>query len=409
MEILKLEKKIRHEYNKYTEREHIECVYAYLFLQQTYRDIDENVLKLDKNKTSGRQSNAILGTLGLNDNHKKYFANKLNGATIEEGIEILKNENDKEYKQIIDLLDKLNKSRINLIDDRNITKSKNDIIENKCWKFTKHTFDFKKLCYITKKRLDVGEEDFKNNLNKHIEDINNEYPNLSITMGSGPRGLVMAKIYGLIKNDGKYTPSPVFEEILNRIGSDFENEDEYKDIIEQQIEKIYFLGDILQKKGKEEYSLYIILFLYKVLIEIGIRTGDYKINDKEFCLWVSTSRKYEEWEDTVNLIINSRNQKEIFKKEEDEVFRYLKCSNNTDNRVGSILKNLDVFDKDELSKGIYMIKGDSIKTIETKVKIFEFINSTLKEKNDGAIPNGNNQVEDYNDFLISNIPIIPKI
>lgn len=258
---------------------------------------------------------------------------------------------------------------------RDLEKCVEDISNNKFWAITKQIFEFDNLCSIANERYQSGANSF-----------------------NYERRYIFAKCYGLLKNNSNLDPTPVFFEILNRTNGDFHKTDLYIDIIEQQIEKFYFVGSIMRKTNKEDFQLYPIFLLYKVLLEIGKLTGEYKISDKEFYYWVATTRTYDGWKVTVESIIHSRKTGN------------LKSLDDVDTRYHRIIEILPQFDLGE-GRGrpdYYALKNDYIDKIRGKVSLFEFIYN-IKRNFKGAIPNGTTNIEDYEDLLTKNITLLPKL
>jgi hypothetical protein len=75
LDLTKANKRIR-EFSLYNEDQKAEIVYCWHFKGNSYRQIDQEILKLDQEKSHGYQSMNILYYLGLTKNHKKIFANK---------------------------------------------------------------------------------------------------------------------------------------------------------------------------------------------------------------------------------------------------------------------------------------------------------------------------------------------
>ena len=90
-------------------------------------------------------------------------------------------------------------------------------------------------------------------------------------------------------------------EIVNRCKGVFENTYLYQDIINRQIEKIYVSSSIDEGKlsVRKDYSIYPVMFLNKVLVELGKSTGNYSISMTEYEYLVATTKKYEDFLDTM--------------------------------------------------------------------------------------------------------------
>lgn len=102
MKIPKLNKKLEYFrfYNKYTEKQHVDTIIAYLFENKNLAKIDKEILNIKYRKSSGYESMAILHHLGIRGNFKGIFK----GLTTEQGIAKLEALNDPDYDTIIALL-----------------------------------------------------------------------------------------------------------------------------------------------------------------------------------------------------------------------------------------------------------------------------------------------------------------
>ena len=126
MNIPQLKPSTRHrEYDKYSDEIRAQVIRAWLFSDRTHRQLDEEILGLDRNASRGFQSMGILHFLGL----KKSFHGIFQGTPESEAIGILR-ANSQEFGIIIAFLENT-ESVINLktlIDDENkrIEKSKKD-------------------------------------------------------------------------------------------------------------------------------------------------------------------------------------------------------------------------------------------------------------------------------------------
>lgn len=88
------------EYNSYSDRLRDKVVYEYIFKGMAHRWIDENILGLDADYSRGYQSMGILHYLGLKSDFKGIFKDLAEFKV----IELLKNKDEKLYKNIIDCI-----------------------------------------------------------------------------------------------------------------------------------------------------------------------------------------------------------------------------------------------------------------------------------------------------------------
>ncbi|TQO55608.1 AAA family ATPase [Paraclostridium bifermentans] len=220
-------------------------------------------------------------------------------------------------------------------------------------------------------------EKYKQVKNKK-ENVENFFKRVGPTIYSGittHRMLKGGQWYGLLKGTGNYDKlefTKVYYKIKEVCNSKFEEVDLYYDILEQQLEKIY-LSSIYDGEcnGKrKQYSLYPLFLLYKVLVEIGKITGEYKISKEEYLVFVCTTEKYDKYLDTVFNIIQYRDlktseqtyDKDIEKKVEQLAKKFKEVRYN---RVLQPLKTINMDDKH------YEINSEYIDYVKEKVYLYE--------------------------------------
>lgn len=281
------------------------------------------------------------------------------------------------------------------------------IVNKQYWYFGNHGKDFTQMCYLTDLISQLSSGSTQNDLDK-IRDKFNEKNNLQLK-ASMFKSIISAKMYGLLDvSHNQYVkckPTEVFNEIKNRTNGKYEKVELYQDIIEQQIEKIYYITNLFDTEGKEEFGLYPLFLLYKVLIEIGNIYGEYKINRFEIEYILTTAKSYDEWKDIVDTIVYYRTNvidtsivvKDLLKKYHIE---------SPDQRYHLIIKHLKYLEID--GKKSYGIKPEFVDHIKNKVATFEAIKS-IPPKMFGALPNGLDDFEGYIDFIGKNISLLPKL
>ncbi len=289
-----------------------------------------------------------------------------------------------------------------------LDKKINEISNKQYWYFGNHGKDFTQMCYLTDLISQLSSGSTQSDLDK-IRNKFNEENNLELK-ASMFKSIISAKMYGLLdvassRQYVKCNPTEVFYEIRKRTSGKYEKVELYQDIIEQQIEKIYYITDLFDTDGKEGFGLYPLFLLYKVLIEVGNIYGTYEINRFEIEYLLTTAKTYDEWKDIVDTIVYYRTQQiDIETTVERLLNRY--NTNAPDQRYHLIIKHLNYLDID--GKKSYKIKPEFISVIGDKVKVFEIINK-IPPKSMGALPNGLEDFNDYISFLGQNIPLLPKL
>lgn len=293
-------------------------------------------------------------------------------------------------------------------------KITDDIKNKNFWYFGNHSKDFVQMCYTTKIISEMSEVPSKGYTQqavyeKLVEKHNAENKNI-IIKAKMFKSNISAKVYGLLDPiDRDYTKS-VTTEVYSKINEitlgDFTKVSKYKDIIEQQIEKMYCITELFKTTGKEDFNLYPLFLLYKVLIEIGNETKEYKISFDEFKYIVALARTYDDWTDVVETILFYRkNTVELKKIISDKTI-------DPDQRYYQFLVYIDLLrlDSGERKKPTFIkIKdSDSVQIIESKLQAFEIFNK-IGPKKPGAFPNGFTDYQGYIKFLGEDIPLLPTV
>lgn len=259
----------------------------------------------------------------------------------------------------------------------------NPILENKiielnkanqyeCWYLVKQPTEFNKLCYLVcflKKYKESGvnsEMNFEGFIRNEIQALKTIKPDVDIS--ENYRALRVAAFLGLIiMTSAKYEEAIItdtFNEITNRCNGNYEEINLYSDIIQRQIEKMYISSQIDEASQgiRQEYRLYPVMLLYKVLLELGRSTGEYKISMIEYRYLVATTKRFENFLETLLLIKLLREDEENAKNKFEE-FRM-----KFDNRLIQALKQLDtlVIERESIT-----LKAEQIDAVAKKIFIFE--------------------------------------
>lgn len=239
-----------------------------------------------------------------------------------------------------------------------------------CWYMVKQPTSFDSICYLVSfldkyQRENTG-ENFQEYIDKNIDKLLTEKPELKISKNY--RALRVAAFFGLITlPENRYEQSTItesFREIEQLCGGSFENVETYEHVVERQIEKIFVSSTIDEEyeKTRKDYRLYPVALLYKLLLEIGRTTGQYSISMDEYRCLVATTKKYEDYLETLLLI-------KLLRKEEDNLEEDLEFfKKKFDNRLIQALKQLPtlVIDNKKIT-----IAENCIKTIAEKVFYYE--------------------------------------
>ncbi|MCI7800418.1 AAA family ATPase [Eubacterium sp.] len=238
-----------------------------------------------------------------------------------------------------------------------------------CWYLVKQPTAFDNICYLVSFLKEFKSKSTPENLQdfigKKIVEVNASKPNIEIS--NNYRALRVAAFFGLITmTSSKYEEAIItetFEEINNRCGGAFENKELYEDIIQRQIEKMYISSNVDEGHNgvRQEFRLYPVMLLYKVLLELGRSTGKYKISMTEYRYLVATTKVFENFLETLLLI-------KLLREDTSANAEFEQYRTKFDNRLIQALKQLPtlIIDRDSIS-----INPDAVGEVAKKIFIFE--------------------------------------
>ncbi len=204
-------------------------------------------------------------------------------------------------------------------------------------------------------------------------------------ISSNNRVINRVKILGFIRGNAKnrYFPAP-FHKAKSLCASNWKNIDVYEDILEDQLQKICFHGpenSDIDKHGKtdgrtapsEIFSIFYFMYLYKILLEVGKRTGDFSITINEFNSFVVTSSNHFDFNDKTNLIIDLRNEDVENKKEIEKWFQQIGKGDNLNNlKFDTRISQLFEYSKHlNFNNSLITLKRESISEIYDLIHNFE--------------------------------------
>lgn len=255
-----------------------------------------------------------------------------------------------------------------------ILQTKINELENasdyECWYLVKQPTAFDCLCYLVSFLKEYKESEHSENLQdfigKRITQLKTIKPELEIS--NNYRALRVAAFFGLITmTSSKYDEALItdaFNEITTRCNGEYENTDLYLDIIQRQIEKMFISSPIDEayQGVRQEYRLYPVMLLYKVLLELGRSTGKYSISITEYRYLVATTKTFEGFLETLLLI------KLLREDTSSAINKFEEYRTKFDNRLIQALKQLNTLsiDRDSVS-----LVEDKIEEVARKVFSFE--------------------------------------
>lgn len=265
-----------------------------------------------------------------------------------------------------------------------------------CWYLVKQPTAFDSICYLVsflkEFKLREPSENLQEFVGKRVAEINSSKPNVEIS--NNYRALRVAAFFGLVTmKSSKYEEAIItetFEEINDRCGGEFEKKDLYEDIVQRQIEKMYISSTVDEEHNgvRQNYRLYPVMLLYKVLIELGRATGSYSISMNEYRYLVATTEVFENFLETLLLIKLLR--EESYVNTEFEQYR-----TKFDNRLIQALKQLPtlVIDRDSIR-----LTPDKISEVAKKVFIFESNPNIFATENYLGFLGSSKSLFELNDF-----------
>lgn len=256
--------------------------------------------------------------------------------------------------------------------DKHFDKIK-DLQKGECWYIVKQDTEFWKQCYYAKVLLkyikEESEEKLEDFFPNEIRKINEENP--SLRLSTTHRALRMAYFYGLVEyiditkqnDNSKSKKTDVYDEIYRKTNGKFENKDLYENIKLEQMEKIYMSSalDNESKSLRKDFDIFPVIFLYKILIELGISTGNYEITKDEYKYIVTVQKKYNDYLDTLVLIKEARETEDSFE-------RFREYKNKLDNRFNLVIEQLPTI---KVEGGYYKLNLDYLDRVKTLIKKFE--------------------------------------
>lgn len=178
------------------------------------------------------------------------------------------------------------------------------------WYITKQNQSFADLCYMSHILEDWNNNEFENyesffNRNKTKQ----EYGSLSentphrATINCGPAGLLTTN--DLYDSDNL---TPLYYSIKERCNANFANTQSYQDLINNQLQSFVLIVN--------NNNMNPLLFLLKILLQVGDATGEYKITINEFKLFVATTSLWKDYFKVTDSILRYR-EDSVYKNECD--------------------------------------------------------------------------------------------
>ena len=259
-----------------------------------------------------------------------------------------------------------------------------------CWYLVKQETKFVDNCYLVSFLKDYQSLGGPGNLEDYIKKRATQLKaEKGIEVTGTHRALRVASVYGLIAmptsrfEDANVTDT--FKEITDRCKGDYEKMSLYQDIIDRQLEKVYIGSSLDNKKDstRKDYRLFAVMLLYKVLLELGQTTGNYSIDMLEYKMIVATTKKYEDFLETLYLI-------KMLREDDQARMELQQYTGKVDNRMNVAIKQLSTI---TVSSSGIQLNDESIERVREVVYLYE--------KNGGDLSD-----EEYLKLLGSTDPIV---
>lgn len=265
-------------------------------------------------------------------------------------------------------------------------KELKELDKEQSWYIVKHNPDIAKLCYYVSFLEEFQKDEnirkqhnLQDYITKRVGELNSE-KEWNITPNY--RTLMVASYFGLIiktaQKGDKYDDAPItetFQEIKNRCNGKFEDTQLYNDIVQRQIEKIFITSPIDNEfQGRRrEFKLFPVIYLYKILLELGNSTGKYSIPTLIYNTLILTSHKYQDFLETLLLIKLLETEKDALENLEEIERKFSKES-----RWNLTLRLLDTL---EITDDFITLKSEYISVVAKKVYLFEINKFDVDENN----------------------------
>jgi superfamily II DNA or RNA helicase len=203
---------------------------------------------------------------------------------------------------------------------------------------------------------------------------------------SGFRALFLCKLLGMLDKSKSSSKSvtPVYYEIKKLCDGNFDEVEKYQDVLDDQIEKLYYWNDIFKSSDIQRtpdqrqqfnvlFNIYYTMALYQILLDIGFQTGQYEISKFEFYFFVVTMRSNNECDLVVDQIMELRKEPNKY-----EIIKHLQNSlseksNQSDGMDIRILETLLYSKYLGITNDQIILKKEWINVIDRKIKKFEHL------------------------------------
>lgn len=192
------------------------------------------------------------------------------------------------------------------------------------------------------------------------------------------RNSIIAEFFGLFKREkvgydsGAVTPA---FHVLEKYIKTYDDVEKYRYILERQIEKLCLnINDKIQNYNELSHvKIFPVIFIYKILLELKNKTSKSTLYYDEFVLFLFRAQKYSDWEKTINLILEYRNNN-LSSEYEQKVKKIINDATALNIRFDALLGTLsNIRYEKKQNRNFFEIKesSQSYRYIENAIEIFE--------------------------------------
>lgn len=243
--------------------------------------------------------------------------------------------------------------------------------------------------YKTKRQINEGFDAFYSRSFRENAYTSSKFPKQSESKNTY-RNAIIAEFFGLFYREktgydsGVVTPA---YNVLKKYIKDHNDIKKYRFLVDRQIEKLCLNINSNARiyNDVKGVTIFPVIYLYKILIELNKKYGSSKLNYIEFLLFLVHAKKYAQWQETLYLIDIYRNNaiSDEYKKKIESI---ISDGSMTNIRFDALFGTLENIEYHNIKQGnYYQIKQNekSINYIQTVVDLFEhsdYVDCTDKSK-----------------------------
>lgn len=192
------------------------------------------------------------------------------------------------------------------------------------------------------------------------------------------RNAIISEYLGLFRREKTGYDSAVVTpayKVISRYIKTHEDLDQYRFLFERQIEKLCLnVNDKIQNYEElKDVKIFPVMFLYKILYELQTRIGNSTLYFDEFVVFLVRAKKYSDWEQTVKLILEYRENglNDEYNQKYNKILNDVTASNIRFDALFGKLSNIEYAKLRD--RNYYKIRNnyESLRYIENAIEIYE--------------------------------------